>query len=406
MIEFADTEWVKRFLQKDGLQHLISIIMSSSGARIKGLHSLMATSLVLKLVCYFQTEAPLEQIYGKDYQTVADKLVPLLLDIIHEVCEYSLAREKAEAGSDQSEQPTIRIGSQNDSYRVPVPLYYESEVVLYAQSLFLLIVDTNPKLLEHLYNFTHLESMINVGLLESDNGHLKDKLSNGLLNLFTKFSESSLPRKPHQFFIPLLLQKTLDNALLKEERSDVFFRLISNTISNLDIGDISKESLDVDHLMDRLTNVIEHRKPVEKSAKENDAVLIGILQVMRALFLRFPEKAKYYGEDRGLVKELLHNCLFEMPKNVDKNTTPPPKCKSYHSRQAAFRLLLALASQCNENKSEIIQFITPIHVEGHWRTKRYHDWYITAKENEKSLTGYVGLKNLGCSKAPYNVLQE
>lgn len=358
----------------------------------------MAITLVLKLVCYFQTLTPLEHAYGNDYQSVSADLAPRMLGIIHEVCQYSLAREKTEAGSDLSEQPSIKIGNQNESYRVPVTLYYESEAILYAQTIFLLLVDSNSNLLEHLYTFKHLESLLNVGLLESNNGYLKEKLSNGLLSLFTKFSESNLSTKPHQFFIPLLLQKTLDNALLKEERSDVFFRLISNTISNLDIGDISKESLDVDHLMDRLTHVIEHRKPVEKSAKENDAVLIGILQVLRALFLRFPEKCKHYGQNRGLVKELLHNCLFEMPKNADKSSIPPPKCKSYQSRQAAFRLLLALASQCNENLHETIQFIAPIHIEGHWRTKRYHDWYITAKENEKSLTGYVGLKNLGCSK--------
>jgi len=205
-----------------------------------------------------------------------------------------------------------------------------------------------------------------------------------------------MARKPHQFFIPLLLQKTLEKALMKEERSDVFFRLISNTISQLDIGDVSKESLNLDNLLNQLAGFVENRKPVEKSQKENDAVLIGILQVLRALFIKFPEKTKYYGQDRGLVRELLHKCLFEMPKEAIKNAVPPPKCKSFHSRQAAFNLLLALAAKCDENLLEIIHFVMPIHVEGPWRTKRYVDWHITAKDNEKSLTGYVGLKNLGC----------
>lgn len=394
-IEFKDPQWVSKFIQKGGLQYLASVLTSPSGPAIKGLHSLMAITVVLKLVCYFQTEKPLQELYGKDFVSVATQLVPRLVEIMNEVCEYSLLREKTETGDNQ---PIFKITTPSESYRIPVAFFYESEAILYAQTLFQILVDSNPQLLDFLYNFKNLEGMINAGLLESNNSYLKDKLSNGLLNLFTKHSESNLLVKPHQFFIPLLLQKTLDNALLKEERSDVFFRLISNTISTLDIGDMSKESLNVDKLLDKLTEFVAHRKPVEKSAKETDAVLIGILQVLRALFLRFGEKAKYYGQDRGLVRVLLHNCLFEMPKEANKKAIPPPKCKSYHSRNAAFRLLLALASKCDENLREILHFITPIHVEGPWRTKRFADWYITAKDNEKSLTGYVGLKNLGCSK--------
>jgi ubiquitin carboxyl-terminal hydrolase 9/24 len=43
-----------------------------------------------------------------------------------------------------------------------------------------------------------------------------------------------------------------------------------------------------------------------------------------------------------------------------------------------------------------IQFLSKFHIEGQWRTKRLADWLITPKMNEKSATGYVGIKNLGC----------
>lgn len=382
-----------RFIEKGGLKYLLSCL--ASGLSVKGRHSLMATAILLKLICYLQTECSLEQLYEKELDSVAVQLVSNLLDAMYNVCEYSLSREKLEQESGKSDSDMIRTASGN----IPVTHYYEAEAILYAQTLFLCVTYFNPELVELLYAFGSLKQLLSIGLVESNNHHMKEKLSNGLLSLFTKFSESDLPHKPHSFFIPILLQDVLDKALMREERSDVFFRLISNTISTLEMGDMSKEGLNVEGLLDKFTTFVETRKPVEKSAKETDIVLTGILQVLRALFHKFPEKAKYYGQERGLVRHLLHDCLFEMPKhNNDKSVIPPPKCKSQNSRNAAFKLLLALASQSNENLSEILQFITPIHVGGQWRTKRYLDWHITAKENEKSLTGYVGIKNLGCSK--------
>ena len=34
--------------------------------------------------------------------------------------------------------------------------------------------------------------------------------------------------------------------------------------------------------------------------------------------------------------------------------------------------------------------------ENFWRTPRKVDWTIAAQQQERSLTGFVGLKNLGC----------
>ena len=38
----------------------------------------------------------------------------------------------------------------------------------------------------------------------------------------------------------------------------------------------------------------------------------------------------------------------------------------------------------------------PLHQNGSWRTKKSGDWHITLLPQEKSETGFVGLKNLGC----------
>ena len=31
-----------------------------------------------------------------------------------------------------------------------------------------------------------------------------------------------------------------------------------------------------------------------------------------------------------------------------------------------------------------------------WRTNKEHDWQIVLRDSEKSSTGFVGIKNLGC----------
>ena len=96
----------------------------------------------------------------------------------------------------------------------------------------------------------------------------------------------------------------------------------------------------------------------------------------------------------GLLNELLLHCLFESTHHTNKGPKLP-KCKSNRSRSAAFKLLQCLSKDCDENLQKLLDFFYPLHIEADWRTKK--DWSITPKIMEKSITGYVGLKNLGCS---------
>lgn len=96
-----------------------------------------------------------------------------------------------------------------------------------------------------------------------------------------------------------------------------------------------------------------------------------------------------------LLEELIGPCLFETPSPELKKKMLP-KCKSMQSRSAAFDLV-ELLCQTNEIMDEVLKYFAPIHKNADWRTKSYSDWYIVPKRDEKSVTGYVGLKNLGCS---------
>lgn len=50
--------------------------------------------------------------------------------------------------------------------------------------------------------------------------------------------------------------------------------------------------------------------------------------------------------------------------------------------------------------------LLPFHRNNSWRTRRKADWEIYPQQSEKSSTGFVGLKNLGCICYLNSVMQQ
>ena len=96
---------------------------------------------------------------------------------------------------------------------------------------------------------------------------------------------------------------------------------------------------------------------------------------------------------------LLHDCLFEIPQgNVSKSShkVTPPKCKSQMLRLSTVKLISVLCRDCVPNLMVVMEFMHKFNENSSWRTNKEHDWNITLMDSEKSSTGYVGIKNLGC----------
>jgi len=66
------------------------------------------------------------------------------------------------------------------------------------------------------------------------------------------------------------------------------------------------------------------------------------------------------------------------------------------ARGNALRLLSVLARDSLDNLKLILNYIQNFGKKSSWRTNKTSDWSITHFDDEKSSTGYVGLKNLGC----------
>lgn len=48
------------------------------------------------------------------------------------------------------------------------------------------------------------------------------------------------------------------------------------------------------------------------------------------------------------------------------------------------------------NLEKVLTYLNKFNENPSWRTNKEHDWNIQLRESEKSGTGYVGIKNLGC----------
>jgi len=106
----------------------------------------------------------------------------------------------------------------------------------------------------------------------------------------------------------------------------------------------------------------------------------------------------------------LLDSTFQLPVKVASSNSPMhcsnsctialrgPKFKASETRKQSFDLLTTLSANNLANLKIILEYIHPLILSGDWRTSNSKHWEIVPKKNEKSSTGYVGLKNLGCSK--------
>lgn len=335
------------------------------------------------------------------------KFAVKLLDSITKISEYTLLREKQNLENCQYEKTQYMqqlSEKQNEEVRVPEFFITEAEIVNVCLDLLLSLIYHCPELVETIYCYPNLEQLISVGLIQTDNFVLKKKMADGLVELFDESTKNNqISVSAQDFFLPILWGKFFKFALEHGNQSEIYFELLQKNIESLPKPSKtshkknSASSVNLEEMLSHLVDLIKTQSFLEKNHTDRDNILIGLLNLISSLLEKLSEKAFEVGQTKGLLQELLGPCLFETPRKSIKNNAYP-KCKGYYSRCAAFNLIQVLASGCTTNLRVVLDYLAPLHLKADWRTKSISDWNITPKINEKSATGYVGLKNLGCSK--------
>ncbi|CAG9315438.1 USP34_5 [Blepharisma stoltei] len=334
-----DEKWAEKFIDVGGVVYLISIYMEIEVPIGKNpTLALKFNSVVVNLLQEFfslSTDAPTPQIIGK----VLDSLL------------------------------LVATAAQNDEDQITIARN--------ANKLICLLGEKDANLcIETIKNHQKMPQLVHDALLICKNKLFTSTMMNLLLELSVHHPQIS------EFILELMLG-VLDAAFEHPEMSEHYWNLLAHMVREAALTEKLRES------NQKLISVLTQKMP-EKSSKDIDNILCGILKVLKVGIKKFEGDI-----NTDLVYLVLHSCLFEIPTNNHLAENIPPKCKSPESRKEAFMLLLQLCFSSEEALIQTMRYLNKLHEDPHWRTGKIADWNYSPNAHEKSETGFVGIKNLG-----------
>ena len=234
----------------------------------------------------------------------------------------------------------------------------------------------------HILSFRHLGDLLSASLLGGT-----QQFREGMKSLMRALCRKLALETP----ITLELFELLPRALLGADSGCAYFHLTAKLLKKAEIED--SKLTEVQQFL--LVELQEHR--CERSASDHDEVLSGILTTLKAVTER-------QAADCQLLPLVLHSCLFEIPL-TRQATEGPPKCKHPVTRKAALKLLAQLTCE-GEGLSAVLGRLEKLHEEPQWRGSRKQDWSLHPAAQERSQTGFGGVKNLGCTCYLGSILQQ
>lgn len=261
-------------------------------------------------------------------------------------------------------------------------------------------------LLDKLTSAAEFTDLLRVSLLDSADTVIRVEVADLILTLYLAGGEEN-----RKYFLVTLFD-FLPNIAPDSQRCSEFFIVLSELTKQYRSteGEADQSSL-VEPLVRTLTSLIKTHPIVEKAENSQpDQVLIGLLHIFKELAEVLPQGIKQRTEDGGsLIEELFHKCLFEVPSAAFHGSLAPPKCKTKASRTAAFALLVELLKGSPENHMLVLGLVRKFHLneakEGEIVPLGL-EWNHSPAAGERSPTGYVGLKNLGCTCYMNSLLQQ
>eukprot|EP01119_Soliformovum_irregulare_P016659 TRINITY_DN4860_c0_g1_i1.p1 TRINITY_DN4860_c0_g1~~TRINITY_DN4860_c0_g1_i1.p1 ORF type:complete len:2591 (-),score=801.00 TRINITY_DN4860_c0_g1_i1:32-7804(-) len=277
----------------------------------------------------------------------------------------------------------------NDTARKANPDRADEEVVAYALRVVTLCVLFNPTVhLLRFYQFQNFDDFILTLLLRSPEAGIRAEAAGALSTLCSKLDIDDKSLSPHSKFLSFLLgyMKSHSGDFQEWSRCSQYFVLLEKLIIASCDGKDGGNVKDYHQLLIDLVIAIKDRPVVEfQQSDATDELLVGMMGIVYTLIKRDADYRIEVGSKYGLVQELYHAFLFKTGSGL-------PKCKTKTSRMMAFTLLVEVCRDSAQNYEELLSLLTPHHVGVNTQIKT---WDYDPSSDNKAISGYVGLKNLG-----------
>lgn len=233
--------------------------------------------------------------------------------------------------------------------------------------LFESVITAHPKLKETLL----------AAILQCEFSDIRVSTSNLVLQL------SRSPFYLSSVFLKIMLELLL---FAQEERhSFCYFQVTSKLVKSAGIHfrDVLEESSK--HLFDMM------QEKEEQSADKRDEGLLGSLKLLHSI-----GKTLNLSSPPSDLETFLQRCILDMP----------PVCKHHDTRKMAYKVLFGMTMRTAGAIDLLLPHFTRLYEDPRWRTGRLSAWEVSPSHGERSLSGFVGIRNSGCLCYMISALQQ
>ena len=253
-----------------------------------------------------------------------------------------------------------------------------------------------------------IKDIVTKGLISPKNFKMKITIKDFFKNILDllSFEDETLARTfKSTLFIYMLNKDTLYMSLLHQGTCSYFFKVLAGMLEEyLEPSEISSGLLNL-NFYSLAEFMISYIIRNEFDSQSEDNVLEGYLLLLRVIIIKSRELTDNINKNFDMIDLILNKCLLSKCQ-VKSSTSPFPKCDTVASRENAYKLLSTLSYNNPDITMQIVNLLNNYHILGYWKSKRLLDWKISLAYDEKSQTGYVGLKNLGCTCYINSLIQQ
>lgn len=300
---------------------------------------------------------------------------------------YTIYREENNLENCQYQKQTLYGYPHYHLYGKNFEFFDSEREILEILTYFLLeIFNLRNETINYLYSYIELEELLTKGFLKSDNNYLKESLFTFVDQIFRNPAFTQNPDfdpriRLGKLMLVDILKKTpyFDNS---ENRLSVFFQFYRKFFENLDLSFFEEnKTFQLLEIFDFIYDILSAKKACNTQFSYEILCFLGIFLIKQK------QNISYYVKTYGLINLIARNFIFSQEKN-----------KYQSIFEQVISVLLIICQNSFENLEEFLLILNEKMQEGVWRSDKKSSWEFHPTFKEKSLTGYVGLKNLGCSK--------